>query len=134
MLKPITLAGALLAAAPALAQSPPPEFIAAAQAYGDCMKIAGPKVPATMTPEAGAQQMLTECAAKKTELDARFEAWVASPTFPEAGRAMAREQYKAQMANVPTQVADGIRKSRGAPAPVTSTPPQSAPTATPPKK
>ncbi len=123
MLKLVTLA--LVQAATSAPQAsptqpmagPPPEFIAAAQAYGECMKVAGPKVTAAMTPEAGAQQMLTECAGRKVDLDARFEAWVASPGFPEAGRDMAREQYKAQMANVPAQVADGIRQSRAKAAP-----------------
>ena len=108
---------------------PPPEFIAAAQTFGNCVKQGSMALPASVTPEAGAQQALAGCAAQRTALDARFEAWVASPGFPEAGRAQAREQYQAQMATVNTQVADGIRKARATPAPA----PSPAPTPTPSK-
>ena len=118
------------AAAPPQGQMrPPPEFITAAQRFGACVKQGSIALPGTIMPEAGAQQVLAGCAAQRTALDARFEAWVANSNFPEAGRAMAREQYRAQMATVNTQVAEGIRKGRATPAPA----PSPTPTATPDK-
>lgn len=139
-----TFAAALLfASAPALAQTtapvpqpsptppaapqamtPPPEFIAAAQAFGQCVGTKAQTQPATATPEAAAHVAFVGCTAERTALDTRFEAWVASTGFPEAGRARAREQYKAQMAAAEGQIAAKICEGRaGTTAPVPSATP-----------
>lgn len=89
----------------------------AAQAFGACIKQGGAALPASVAADAGTQQVLAACAAERATLDAQFEAWVAGPTFPEAGRATAREQYKAQMSSVRTQVAGMITSRRAAPDP-----------------
>jgi hypothetical protein len=124
MMTRLVLLIAGLAAAPALAQTtppaappagpvgPPPEFITAAQAFGQCVGKSAGTAPAATTPEAAAKQSLVTCAAERTAMDTRFDAWVASPGFPEAGRASAREQYKAQMSGVETQIATKIREGR----------------------
>ena len=114
---------AAVQAAPAQPQdvAPPPEFIQAAQAFGQCIGQTSQALPATTAPEAGAKQALAGCATQKTTLETRFETWVSGPGFPEAGRATAREQFRTQMAGVEPQIAERLRTARAAPAP-TATP------------
>lgn len=125
-------------AAPAQPQgvAPPPEFIQSAQAFGQCVGQASGALPATVTPEAGAKQALAACAAQKATMEQRFESWVAGPNFPEAGRPIAREQFRTQIAGVETQIADDIRRARATPAgatpaPATTAAPAPAATSTP---
>lgn len=100
--------------------TPPPEFIQAAQAFGQCLGAGSQALPATVAPEAGAPQVLAGCATQKAALEARFEAWISGPTFPEAGRSIARQQFATQMGLAEGQIAEGIRRGRAAPAPAPS--------------
>ena len=136
------LFAAALIAAPALAQTappaqsapqptmPPPEFMAAAQTFGQCIGTKSLAVPKMATPEAAAHTAVAACATERSALDARFETWVSGPTFPVQGRDMAHQQYKAQMTGLEAQVAAKIRESRAnatAPAPAPSPAPTPAP-------
>lgn len=104
------------------ALAPPPEFVQAAQAFGQCVSTGASALPATVTPEAGAKQTLSGCQAQKTALETRFEAWISGPGFPEAGRATAREQFRIQIAGVEPQLVERIRAARA----TTPTPPPAA--------
>lgn len=98
---------------------PPPGFIAAAQAFGRCVGSKGQAAPATITPEAAAKQALAACATEKAALEGGFESWVSSPSFPAAGRAEARAQFRAQLDGLETQVANKFSEARAAaPTPV----------------
>ena len=132
MTRLILLAAAV--ASPALAQEPtqlqpPPEFIQSAQAFGQCVGRQSQAAGTTATPEAAAHGAVTACATEKAALSTRFEAWVASDTFPAAGRDMAREQFAAQMNGVEASIAERIRASRTGAA--TAPAPVPAPSATP---
>jgi hypothetical protein len=98
------------------APEPPAAFIQAAQAFGQCLQGGAAKLAATITPEAGATQVVAGCAQQRTDLDAQFEVWISGSGFPEAGRMIAREQFQAELKQVESQVADGIRRGRAAPA------------------
>lgn len=117
------------AAPPAAPQNyaPQPTFIAAAQAFGACVKQTTAAIPATVTPQAGAQQAVTTCAAQRAALDASFEAWVSSPAFPAAGRQIARDRYQEEMAQISTKIADGIIEGRAAAAPAPAASPSPTP-------
>ena len=123
MLKYGLSAAALMLASPALAQppqggpTPPPEFIQAAQAFGQCIGSNLSSLAATVTPEAGASQAIAGCAAQKTALETRFEAWVSSASFPAEGREIARQQFRTQLGGAEAQIAATIRQQRAAPAP-----------------
>ena len=124
MIFSVSLAGWLIAGALASAQTgtapaagqnwaPPPEFINAAQAFGQCLGDGASKLPGTVTPEDGARQVVAGSAARKAAMEARFEAWITGPGFREEGRAPAREARQKEMAGVEPQLAAGVRKSRG---------------------
>jgi hypothetical protein len=120
-------AALLLAAAPALAQppaaaSPPPAAAEAsgpqaaiqqtAMAFGQCVSTGAQHVDAAVTPEAGATTVLAGCTAQRTALEQAVEALLA--TLPADQQAAGRAQLQSQLAAVPTQVADGIRRGRAA--------------------
>lgn len=126
---------ALVTAAPALAQTgdappsgaqvtPPPAFITAAQAFGQCLSTGVAGVAATVTPEAGAHQVVTGCEGQRGALETQFEAWVSGPNFPEAGREAARAKFKEQIGAVEPAIANEIRTNRAAPAPAPSPTPK----------
>jgi hypothetical protein len=123
MFKTVLGAALFVAAAPALAQAPdqgppsapPPEFIQAAQAFGECIGGAIGAAASTLTPEAAADQAVAGCAQQRTALDGAFASW--SATFPEAVRAMAQEQFRSRMGNVQSAIAAEVRRRREAPAP-----------------
>ena len=122
------LSAVLLAAAlPAAAQPPasgatPPAAAApsgpqaaiqqAAMTYSQCLSAGVGSVPATVTPEAGATNVMNGCSAQRTSLEQAVEALLT--TLPADQQAAGRAQMQSQMATVPTQIADGIRQSRGA--------------------
>jgi hypothetical protein len=124
-----------LAASPALAQNqttpapagPPPEAMsaiqAAATAFGQCVQTGVQGVPAAVTPEAGATNVLAGCSTQKQTLEQAVRALLA--TLPPEQRTAGEAQLNAQLAAVPGQVADGIRQSRAPAAPA------QAPAATP---
>lgn len=109
-----TTAPAPPAAAPAQGaeMAPPPEFIQSAQGFGQCIGKNTAQVPTTVTPEAAAKQALTACATEKAAMEGRFDAWVATPSFPEAGRATAREQFRTQLGAAEVEIANKIRAAR----------------------
>ncbi|HZG45510.1 MAG TPA: hypothetical protein VEZ41_04485 [Allosphingosinicella sp.] len=98
------------------APTPPPAFIQAAQAFGQCLQGGAAKLAATVTPEAGATQVVAGCKEQRTMLGAQFEVWISGPGFPEEARTPAREEFQSQLSQVESQVADGIRRLRAAPA------------------
>ncbi len=106
------------AGAPAQQQQivPPPAFMQTAEAFGQCVEGAIEQVPASATPEAGAAQALAGCATQKAAMETQFEAWVASDSFPAAGRDMARQQFRTQVGGAEAQIANAIRQQRAAPA------------------
>ena len=138
MFRSTTLAILCLAATPALAQNttapaaapaaPSQESITAIQtaaaAFGQCIQTGVAAVPASVTPEAGATNVLNGCATQRTAVEAAVQAMIA--TLPEAQRTMAQEQLRSQVAGIPTQIADGIRQSRGAAAPAATPTPTPA--------
>lgn len=93
---------------------PPPGFIAAAQAFGNCVGTKGQSAPANVAPEIAARQALAACATERAALEGGFENWVASPSFPAAGRTEARTQFKAQMDGLEAQIASKFREARAA--------------------
>ena len=141
-----------LAAAPALAQPPaaaaPPSGGAAAQpaqpqpspaqiaaiqtsgqAFGTCISGGIANVPATATPEAGATTVLAGCAAQRQALVTAVEAML--DTMPADQKAAAHAQMESQLAEVPTQVANGIRQQRAAAAAAAAAPATPTPSTTP---
>ena len=102
--------------------TPPPAFIQAAQAFGQCVETASNGIAATVTPEAAAAQALAACTAQKTAIETQIEAWVASDAFPAEGRDVARTQFRAQFGQVESQIAGAIRQQRAAPAAPAATP------------
>lgn len=133
MFRAPAFAALLLAAAPALAQNPPaaqsgppPEAMAAIQtaaaAFGQCVQAGAMAVPATVTPEAGATNVLAGCSTQKQTLEQAVHALLA--TLPAEQRTAGEAQLTSQLAAVPGQVADGIRQARGAAAAPAATPAQ----------
>ena len=112
-------AGAALALnrAPAAATASTPQQSAlqtSAMAFAQCVIGGIPSVPASLSPDAGAAQVIANCATLRQQLDLAVEAYVA--TQPEAERAAAREQYRSQMAEAQPQIAARISQLRAAPA------------------
>ena len=111
-------AGAPVSAPPAPAPAMTPEQNAIQQSvmgFAQCVMAGVPNVPANLTPEAGATNVLAACAAQRRQLDAAVDALIA--TLPEPNKAAAREQYRTQMAAAETQIASRIGQLRAAPAP-----------------
>jgi len=102
---------------PADRAGPPPAFIAASRAFGQCIGTEVGKIAPATTPEAGARQTVTACTAQRTAMDDQLEAWITGPTFPEADRDKARAGYREQIGKVEAQVAAGLRSGRTAEAP-----------------
>jgi len=145
-LKCLPAAALLLAAAPAFAQppaassTPPPAASSqppsaqsaaaaaiqpAAMAFGQCLQTGLQGVPATVTPEAGAAAVLGGCGTQRGALVAAVEAMLA--TLPADQQAAGRAQLQSRLGEVPTQLADAIRQSRGAaPTAAPATPPPAA--------
>jgi hypothetical protein len=139
----------LLAAAPAFTQPPasgsaatqpaqPPQpspaemnaIQTAAQAFGTCVSLGVQGVPATATPEAGAASALAGCATQQQALVQAVEAMIAN--MPAEQRAAARAHMESQLAQVPAEVADGIRQGRAAAAAPASPATPAAPATPPP--
>jgi hypothetical protein len=127
MLRFSTLAILCLAATPAFAQNqaapapsaptgPPPEAIAAVQAasatFGQCIQTGVMGVPASVTPEAGATNVLAGCATQRQAVESAVQALIA--TLPAERRAGAQEQLRTQVAGIPAQIAAGIQQMRAA--------------------
>ena len=114
-----------LAATPALAQNttapaadagPPPEAIAAVQTasatFGQCIQSGVMGVPASVTPEAGAANVLAGCSTQRAAVEQAVRALIA--TLPAERRAGAEEQMRTQIAGIPAQIAAGIQQMRAA--------------------
>lgn len=93
---------------------------AAAQAFSACL---GPKVvavPATVTPEQGADSVLAACKTEQTAIETSVGTAVAN--LPADRQAAARKQLTDSMAIARTQIADGIRQMRAATPPAAAKP------------
>jgi hypothetical protein len=82
----------LAATATSLADQPPggapepsPAFIQAAQEFGQCLQRGAAKLAATVTPEAGATQVVAGCTQQRTDLSLILEAWVSSSVLSGGG-------------------------------------------------
>jgi hypothetical protein len=118
------LAAVLFAAAlPAVAQPPaasPPSAAPnpgaaiqpAAMAFGQCLQTGMQSVPATLTPEAGANAVIGGCSTQRAALVNAVEAMLA--TLPADQQAQGRAQLQSRLGEVPTQLAEGIRQQRAA--------------------
>ncbi len=120
MFKSLTLATALFAA-PALAQppagqAPPPEIMAAGQAFGECIEAGIGRVAASVTPEAGATAVLSGCSAERTRLEEVVTNFINAAPMPPEQKTAALAQMRSQFAAAEGQIAAGIRQSRAAPA------------------
>ena len=93
-----------------------------AMGFAQCVMAGVQGVPATLTPEAGATSVLAGCATQRQQLDSAVEALIA--TMPEENKAVAREQYRTQMAGAETQIASRIGQLRAAPAAAPAAPAQ----------
>lgn len=114
----LALAQASATPAPAPVQAgPPPEFLAAAQAFSGCLRQGVTALPANAPPTAGAQQVIAGCATQRAALDAQFDKLVGSPNVPAADRNAARGQYQQQMGQLPAQLAAAIGQRAAAPVP-----------------
>lgn len=103
--------------APPATPAPPPEFFAAVQGFGQCVETGARGVAATVTPEAGATTVLAGCAAQRRELERQVYALIDSPVVPAERKEAARTQARAQLAELPAQIAGAIRQMRAPPPP-----------------
>jgi len=114
----------LLLAAAAFAQSPagpkagtPPVKSAAdlpiskaTRAFRACIDSKAGAVPASVTPEAGADLLIKQCEPERAKMEATFEAMIAP--FPQPVQVKAREEYRAGMADGRRVIVEGLRKMR----------------------
>jgi hypothetical protein len=118
---------------PAQPPQPSPAQIAAiqqsGQAFGTCISGGVANVPATATPEAGATTVLAGCATQRQALVTAVEAML--DTLPADQKAAAHAQLESRLAEVPAQVADGIRQQRAAAAAAAAAPATSSAPAAP---
>lgn len=99
------------------AATPPPSQAAiqqAAVAFGQCVSTGVQAVPASVTPEAGASNVLNGCMNQRQQLEQAVNNFI--DTLPEDQRVTAHEQARTQLAGINGQIADGIRQMRAAPA------------------
>lgn len=86
----------LLLALAAVQQAPADPVGDAARAFSGCIQGKVQGIPATLTPEAGADEVIKQCKAELDALDKAVETVIAAaPADQQAG---ARESYKAGMA------------------------------------
>ena len=85
---------------------------AASQAFAACLQPAAAAVPASQTPEQGADTALAACATEKTALEAAVNEMIA--IAPVEQQSTARQKLADSMARARTQIADGIRQYRAA--------------------
>lgn len=127
-------AGGTAAVQPAQPAQPSPAAIAAiqqaAQIFGTCVSGGMQSLPASATPEAGAATVLGGCAAPRQAMVQAAEALVAS--LPADQQSAAHAQMESQLAQLPAQVADGIRQMRAAAAAPASPATPAAPATPPP--
>lgn len=120
MLTQFLFAASIVAAAPAVAQpagtGEAPSVIAApAQAFSECVRTGVTGLAATVTAEAGAKTIASNCAAQRAALEAAVESMIATLPISDAEKAGARTQMQSEMAKVETSIAEAIKQSRTAP-------------------
>ena len=122
----IALSGAAAAqtAAPAApAAQPDPLQVALqtnAMAFGQCVVGGMATVPATVTPQAGAAQVMGACNAQKLQLVQAAEAMIAA--LPEDRRAGATAQLQTRLTSAESEIAEEITRRRAAAAAPAPTP------------
>ena len=98
---------------------PLPEAMAAVErtstAFGQCVEPAIGGLPATVTPDDGADRVLATCSTQLQALERATNALIA--VLPEAQREGAQAEVAARMATIPGEVASKIRAARGIPEP-----------------
>lgn len=97
--------------------APPPELVQAGQAFGACIGSGIQGVSASVTPEAGAATVLAGCSGQLSRLQQLFESSVAASAMPETDKADARAQLRTGLAQLESEIAQGIRQHRAEPTP-----------------
>lgn len=93
-----------------------------AQAFSGCIQAKITAVPASLTPEQGADHVLAACKAEQTALESSVNTVIAAA--PPEQQAAARKQMADSMAMGRNQIVEGLRQMRAAPAaPATPTAP-----------
>ena len=121
-----TLSGAAMAqtaTAAAPAAQPDPLQVAVqttATAFGECVVGGIAAVPATVTPQAGAAQVLGGCNAQKLQLVEAAEAMIAA--LPEDRRAGAAAMLQTRLAGAEAEISAEITRRRSAAAAPAATP------------
>lgn len=82
----------------------------AAKRFGDCMEAKIPLVPATVTPEAGADDVIKQCDAERAGVEQAVETMIAAA--PPEMQASARENLKQGLVRNRTRVIDKITALR----------------------
>ena len=126
MLKTVFLSVLLAASGAAIAQTAAPAAPAAptdpiqaavqtnAIAFGQCVVGGIAAVPASVTPQAGAAQIMGNCSSQKLELTRAAEAMIAA--LPADRRAGATTQLQTRLAGAEAEIAAEIARRRAAPA------------------
>jgi hypothetical protein len=86
---------------------------AAALGFAQCVMAGVQALPASVTPQTGATNVLAGCATQRQQLDQAAEGYIG--TLPQDAQAAAREQYRTQIAGAESQVAARITQMRAAP-------------------
>ncbi len=84
----------------------------AAKSFGDCMEAKIALVPATVTPQAGADDVLKQCDAQRAGVEQAVEGMIAAA--PPEMQTMARANLKDGLARNRTRVIDKITAMRAA--------------------
>ncbi len=108
----LLLAAAVQAAPVAPAPAAEPPIAALAKAFSGCIRGKLPMVPATLSPEAGADEVIKQCAAERSALEQHVEGMIAQA--PEAQKAGTRAEYQAAMAQVRPELVKAITAMRTA--------------------
>jgi len=91
-----------------------------AMAFGQCVVGGMATVPATVTPQAGAAQVMGACNAQKLQLVQAAEAMIAA--LPEDRRAGATAQLQTRLTSAESEIAEEITRRRAAAAAPAPTP------------
>lgn len=114
MLIQLLLAAAIQAAPAQPPAAAEPKMATLAKAFSGCVRGRIPQVPATLTPETGADWVFKQCDAERAAIASEVEAMVASA--PEDQKVMARGELDRGLAMGRKAVVDGITAMRKAPA------------------
>jgi hypothetical protein len=107
----LLLGAALLQAAPpATAPAEEPPVTRLTRAFTSCLREKLPAVPATLSPEAGADHLIKECEAERAALAAHLDEVIAR--VPQAEQAAARAEVEAGLAEGRAGIVQAIVRQR----------------------